>query len=251
MSTSLAKHRSYPIAKRLLMNLPGLKERMVDLYQAMPTSISSRIYALSRKYLFPDKRRPHFERVFKQVAAGGIEGDYLEFGVFRGTSFTLAYELARRHRLQDMRFFAFDSFEGLPESEGTTFVEGDMQCSANRFLKMIEKNGVNLKRVQTVPGFFNESLKSSVKTEHHLSKAAVIHCDADLYTSTREILRFVGDLLQPGTILIFDDWHSFSNEKGEAESFGERRAFQEWDQKSRFAEFYDTHDFGKAFICRG
>ena len=251
MNTTIAGRPRYSIAKRFLMSFPGLKESMVDLYQALPTSLSSRLYGFFRKFFFPDKRAPYFKKAFEQIASSGIEGDYLEFGVFRGTSFTLAHELSRKHRVQKMRFFAFDSFEGLPESEGTTFVVGDMKCSASRFLKMIEKNGVDLKRVQTVPGFFNESLKPTVKVEHQLRKAAIIHCDADLYTSTRDILRFIGDLLQPGTIIIFDDWHSFSGEKNGAESFGERRAFQEWDQNSRFADFYDTGDWGRAFICRG
>ncbi len=71
------------------------------------------------------------------VACEMIEGDYLEFGVYRGDSFIAAYKSLKkqfqsriaqktggndeavnkntRQRIwQNMRFFAFDSFQGLP-----------------------------------------------------------------------------------------------------------------------------------------
>ena len=68
------------------------------------------------------------ERVMKQimdfVANGRMPGDYLEFGVFRGGTFAPAYHFASRRALPHMRFYAFDSFQGLPPSEGVD-VEAD------------------------------------------------------------------------------------------------------------------------------
>src|SRR5262245_38206679 len=43
--------------------------------------------------------------------------DYLEFGVFRGFTLWYAQALARARGIQDMRFFGFDSFQGLPSVE--------------------------------------------------------------------------------------------------------------------------------------
>ena len=36
---------------------------------------------------------------------------------------------------------------------------------------------------------------------------AMVNVDRDLYPSTKEVLSFVEDLVQPGTIIIFDHWH--------------------------------------------
>lgn len=47
-----------------------------------------------------------------------LKGDYLEFGVQTGDSFMTAFHFAKQLDLKQMRFYAFDSFEGLPEITG-------------------------------------------------------------------------------------------------------------------------------------
>lgn len=66
------------------------------------------------------------------------DGDYLEFGVYRGRAFKAAYDEAIRHKYEEMRFFAFDSFEGLPEVKGEDekhkhFYKGQYACSESEF----------------------------------------------------------------------------------------------------------------------
>jgi len=46
------------------------------------------------------------------------EGDHLEFGIYEGRGFTPMYHFARSRNLSAMKFYAFDSFEGLLEIEG-------------------------------------------------------------------------------------------------------------------------------------
>ena len=46
------------------------------------------------------------------------EGDYYEFGLFKGYSFWTAQKTAKQHEAQSMRFFGFDSFAGLPDVGG-------------------------------------------------------------------------------------------------------------------------------------
>lgn len=53
------------------------------------------------------------ELAVRFVKINGIQGSYLEFGVFRGSTFANFYHLFRRYGL-DMPMYAFDSFEGLP-----------------------------------------------------------------------------------------------------------------------------------------
>ena len=50
-----------------------------------------------------------------------IEGDYCEFGVYTGRQFIHAYRSISQNSHGE-RFYAFDSFEGLPKPEGVDLV---------------------------------------------------------------------------------------------------------------------------------
>src|SRR5688572_1750361 len=55
-------------------------------------------------------------RILQRRETAGALGDYLEFGVYHGTSLSCMYEARRQAGVGQMRLFGFDSFEGLPES---------------------------------------------------------------------------------------------------------------------------------------
>jgi O-methyltransferase len=179
-----------------------------------------------------------------------IEGDYLEFGVFEGRSFAAAYraisERQRRFLGPQRRFWAFDSFQGLPEPEGADVMKGkfllwdqfflgrgatattdflsrgQFACSRNQFVANIQAEGVPLGAVEIVEGFFERSLVPELK--QRLNAAAIIHVDVDYYASAVSVLNFVADLIQDGTILIFDDYFCYRGHPNR----GERRAFAEF-----------------------
>lgn len=173
-----------------------------------------------------------------------IEGDYLEFGVYRGASFAAAYHALMRNRRMHLadayqspdyvrwkqnppRFFAFDSFEGLPGGDAdrmADYVPGAFGCSEESFRVNIAQQGVDLKSVVTVPGFYDRTLNMATKTKHELRKAAIVMIDCDLYESTIPVLDFLTDLVGQGSILIFHDWFRFRGNP----NCGEQRACREW-----------------------
>ena len=236
--------------RRILLH-PRLNPLLLGIFLMLPTFVAAVIYRLIRSRWVVDPRREYFERVFATLASSGTEGDYLEFGVYRGGSFIQAFHLAKKYGFSRMRFFAFDSFLGLPTSEGTTFQEGEYHCSRELFTKAIRKAGVDLDKVRVVEGFYTDSLGNDVKVNHEIKKAALIHVDSDLYVSAKQVLHFVQDLLQLGSIIVFDNWHTFewAGEEVDLQQFGERRAFEEWSESTRFEVFYDFFS-GKAFIMR-
>jgi hypothetical protein len=181
--------------------------------------------------------------VFARCSKDGTTGDYLEFGVYRGTSFVAAHDAAARHGFNDMRMFAFDSFGGLPNSEGV-FNEGDFLSDEDLFRRIVHKAGVPTERVHVVRGLYDDTCNDETVRTHALERAAVIHVDCDLYTSTKTVLAFCEPLLQPGTVLMFDDWYAFGDESDE---MGEAKAFDEWSQKDRFEVLYDR----PADQCKG
>lgn len=182
-----------------------------------------------------------------------LEGDYLEFGVNRGESFVAAFHFARRSSLKEMRFYAFDSFSGLPEIKGLDaegfahFKEGDFSCDMDSFRKIVADKGVELDRVKLVPGWYDQVLNEETKRKLPIRAAAVVWVDCDLYESTVPVLDFITDYVQDGTVIVFDDWFSF---RGDPQR-GERRAFAEWLEKNPHITATEFHKFdwkGSSFI---
>lgn len=179
------------------------------------------------------------EQILKQAFDYGLHtdlpGDYLEFGVWKGRSFATAFHVWKyvkrnKQALQDTRFFAFDSFEGLPEptldqdkSTGE-FKKGQYACSEKEFVNILQRERVDLADVIMVKGWYKDSLTDQTKQKHALHKVAIVFIDCDLYESTVSVLEFITDLLVDGTVIIFDDWFCF---RGNPEA-GEMRAFTEW-----------------------
>jgi O-methyltransferase len=173
-----------------------------------------------------------------RLKAAGVTGDYYEFGLYRGHSFWSAQQAADRLGISGMRFFGFDSFEGLPEIEGNDrkagiFVSGDYRSSRDQVEHLLVEHGFDMDRAVLVEGYFDKSLTREVKQEHQMGPAALVMVDCDLYQSTVPTLAFIADRLQEGTIMLFDDWYCF----GDSEQHGERRAFN---------EFLDAHPEWKA-----
>ena len=186
------------------------------------------------------------------VAADKIEGDYLEFGVYTGRSFAMAFKCLREafkdastpniwNTTQDcdersalwerMRFFAFDSFQGLPGTIGLDalsrdFTGGKFACSEDDFKKNIASEGVPLDRVVAVPGWFDDTVNDDTWAKYDIKSAAIVYIDSDLYESAKTILNSITPILVDGTVIIFDDWYNF---KGNPE-LGEQRAFKEWQE---------------------
>ena len=197
-----------------------------------------------RKLVVYTPREEFIRTVMEYVAMTRLEGDYLEFGVFLGRSFVPAYHFAQRNKLRNMRFYGFDSFEGLPaikgEDEGGEFSEGQYSLSLNQFSKMISSRGVRLDKTNLVKGWYDKVLNGDTKKQLAMKKAAFIYVDCDLYESTVPVLNFITDYLQSGTIIAFDDWHCF---KGNPEK-GEQKAFREWLRQNPSFEALEFLKFG-------
>ena len=169
------------------------------------------------------------EEALGRLKTAGLSGDYYEFGLYRGHSFWSAQQAADRLGINGMRFYGFDSFEGLPEIEGNDrksglFVSGDYRASRKQVEQLLVEHGFDMDRAVLVEGYFDRSLTAEVKEEHQMGPAVLVMVDCDLYQSTVPSLAFIADRLQDGTIILFDDWYCF----GDSEQHGERRAFTEF-----------------------
>jgi hypothetical protein len=198
--------------------------------------------------------RAHMADLAAQFVAGNrVEGGYLEFGVWRGSTFAQFYHTLRRHRL-GLPMYAFDSFEGLPEPAGVDAVEGgepfragQFRCSAPEFVEELRGRWVPETAYTIVAGFYEDTLRPELCHKLGLERAALVWVDCVLYESARCVLDFIRPLLQDGTVLMFNDFYRF---KGHP-ALGERRALAEFLARepqilvTDYAKFGST---GQAFL---
>lgn len=175
--------------------------------------------------------------------------------MFRGYAFLKAYEHTKKLGIDDIHFYGFDSFEGLPPAEGIDqadgrFFEGQFSCSKQDVEKNLESNGMDMSRTTLVQGFYENSLTAQLKAEHPFRPASVVLMDCDLYSSTVEALAWVDIYLQDGTIILFDDWFSFGEE---SEGLGQQKATKEFlEQHANYSlePLWPFCKHGKAFILK-
>jgi len=131
-------------------------------------------------------------------------GTALEFGVCDGHSL--------RRIVAGMpagsRVVGFDSFQGLPEHWRDGFGIGTFRTTAPV-----------VPGAELVVGLFDETLPAWAVPEN----VVLVHIDCDLYSSTRAVLEHVGPRLQPGALIVFDEFHGYPDADAH-----EARAWSEW-----------------------
>lgn len=187
------------------------------------------------------------EQVAEYLIGAQIAGDYCEFGVYQGTTFIHAYRTMSPH-FKAMRFAAFDSFEGLPQPRGlddadgytSHFYKGQFEFSREAFNRNLKRNRVDLRKVLTVEGWYNETLAPDRAASHGIDKIAVAWIDCDLYESTVPVLDYLAPRLSAGSVIVFDDWRCYRNHP----DFGEQRACREWLERNPRMVLKELLSFG-------
>jgi len=218
---------------------------------------------------------PIFLKAASMTSADQVEGDYLEFGVYGGNSFIRAYQIIKhayetrytdvegihspeyRTRVKQlwgkMRFFAFDSFQGLPpitgiDTQSRDFVEGKFRSGLDRFWQNVRSRSVDTEKVIAIPGWFADTCTAETIRKLGMKSASIIHIDCDLYESAKVVLKFIEPLLVDGTVLVFDDWYCFRGNP----NLGEQRAFREWSRSLKgwvFTEYQKEGPIRNSFIA--
>lgn len=151
------------------------------------------------------------------------KGWAVEFGVYTGYSLGII--------AQTMPVIGFDSFEGLPEDWREGFPKGKFAVNVNRpadkFPNLFGPNRM------LAPGWFDETVPSFPFP----APLGLVHIDCDLYSSTVTALEGVVNSIDVGTVIVFDEFHSYPG----AEEH-EERAFFEWVGK---------HDIEVDLIAKG
>ena len=138
---------------------------------------------------------PYFEKHDKLVryvvGEATRPGLFLEFGVGRGKSIRWIGAAT------DRAVYGFDSFEGIPE-----YWNGNpIGAFAQKKMPKVPAN------VEFQVGMFDETIPPFL--DKHNDAIAFLHVDCDLYSSTVTIFDLLGRRLQPGAIVLFDEYYNF------------------------------------------
>lgn len=129
-----------------------------------------------------------------------LEETILEFGVYKGGSINYFAK-----KLPDFKLVGFDSFEGLEEDWTGTFL-GRNALTVQGVLPRVLKN-VQLRKgwfVDTLPAYLSEVRAN--RTVYRL-----INIDCDTYKPTKFILEQLESHMNPGLIIVFDEYFNYIN----------------------------------------
>lgn len=191
-------------------------------------------------------------QAFEFVKINEVPGDYFEFGLWRGKTFSYAHRMKRRYGQRDMKLWGFDSFQGLPATEehpDNIWHEGQFACTRPEFEAILASRGIRPSDYELIEGFYNESLNDVAHRRLLGRKAAIIYIDCDLYDSTIQVLNFIRGYVVNGSIVCFDDFYNYKGDPAQ----GEQKALAELMQREtqlHFIPYLDYAPLGKSFICR-
>jgi predicted O-methyltransferase YrrM len=153
----------------------------------------------------------------------GLRGDVCEIGVAQGaTSALIANEIMN----STATLHLFDSFEGLPAPTAKdvllndvfnlgsmTAYAGKMACPLDMVLERLADVGLPPERYRTHVGFIEKTLAESNDLPTHVR---VAYLDVDLYEPTKVALEWLASTMEPGSVVIVDDYGFFSSGVAEA-----------------------------------
>lgn len=156
-----------------------------------------------------------------------LEGDYIEFGVFRGGSAAI---LGQPLKGTGKVLHLCDSFEGLPAPGelDSDFSRGQFgKTSAEMVREGLDRLGVP---ARLHVGWFSDTIPGLGDL-----RFALVHLDVDLYESFRECLEYCYPRMTPGALMLVDDY-------GGAPEKGGRRAIDEFfqDKSERVAPLTES-----------
>lgn len=173
-----------------------------------------------------------------RVCQENVPGNFVECGVAAGGATMLLAQVVQKHSRIPRTVFAFDTFTGMPtpgEDDTANGVPADDTgwgagtCAAPEEFVQARCRELGLGDiVKTRKGLFDDTLPAN---RDEVGEIALLHMDADWYSSTMTILDTLFDQLHPGALIQIDDYGAWD---------GCKKAILEY--SARHGLFFDVHE---------
>jgi hypothetical protein len=156
-------------------------------------------------------------RLFEKTVQ--IEGDIVECGIFKGSSFSRFAMFRKILNLEEKKLIGFDSFGRFPETEydqdkvmRENFISsaGDQSISKLQLEDVLENKDCQ-KNTILIEGNITKTVPEFVSNNPDI-KISLLNLDVDIYEPTVVILKYLIPLMSKGGIIILDDYNSFPGE---------------------------------------
>lgn len=204
----------------------------------------------------PEKLTAFFSGCIKmlQEIRGKDIGDYLEFGVFNGSSLSSMYQASKKLNLHDTRFFGFDAFQGLPsgaenEDDGV-WKKGFYTCSFEKMQDCLQRRDIDPSTINWVNGWYASTLNEDTINKYEIKDIGIVFIDCDTYSSSKAVLDFIAPLLTKEAIVCLDDWKLNDLD---IKGMGEYKSFNEFLDSNTHLEAKEIESYNrksKTFLIR-
>jgi O-methyltransferase len=220
--------RGYRLTASNLFNWPLRDAEFMEIFQRQA------------RFGWQETNGPKIQRMYMVrnllLSTKGLNGDWAECGVFKGSTSLIMAEYNRRYKLLQPGCSAhlFDSFEGLAEpasaDAGTNMVKGDYLGTQGEVKRNLAEYDCFVYHCGWIPDRFPDV---------DARKFSFVHIDVDFYEPVRDSLDFFLPRMVNGGVVVLDDY-------GCAQTPGALLAADE------MAARYECHigglPFGQAFI---
>jgi O-methyltransferase len=157
------------------------------------------------------KRLENIQYCMETVLADGIQGDFIETGIWRGGACIFMRGILMAYGISDRVVWAADSFEGVPAPSWPEDANFDISRKVLPILvvpleevqELFARYGLLDDQVKFLPGWFKDTLPTAP-----IEKLALLRLDGDLYESTMDALLPLYDKVASGGFVIVDDYGS-------------------------------------------
>lgn len=175
-----------------------------------------------------------FDRAFKLMKKAPVAGVFTEFGVYKGGSLIKTIEMASKYLKQDISFYGFDTFEGLPKTHQSLtgnlvkdYKQGMFNKTSIEYVReQLDKKGLNAKLIK---GRFEKLKQLSI---YGITKIRFVHIDADIYEGYKDALNKITPYIQVGTVIIIDEYCAPSDYRYQGIRIHGPKAINEWVAKT-------------------
>jgi O-methyltransferase len=156
------------------------------------------------------KRMQNLRALAERVIFGGVPGDFIETGVWRGGACIFMRAILEAYGVRNRRVWLADSFEGLPPPDPATYPADtgdtfhtytDLAVSIDDVKRNFEKYSLLDDQVIFLQGWFKDTLPAAP-----IGRLALLRLDGDMYESTIDALRHLYDKLSLRGFVIVDDY---------------------------------------------